>query len=118
MANGEIDDDIPTDPHTIASYIKYFGCWENYLEYCRAWKNLKKLIKLKQEMAMELMREMEDDMSASDYRMLITMIDNTFDIDDMNIITRMVRKAYCTGCKINRQIIEKQIEDETIIDEL
>lgn len=39
-------------------------------------------------------------------------------MNTINIITRLLNKTYCFGCKINNKIVEKQIQKEIQINDM
>ena len=114
--NGDDDkDDIPeTDPTT------YNGLFEN--------DNIKKSLykdrethrhknNLKRDIAKNLLQKF-DNINKNEFNLLNTMINQTTDVNVLNIINRILCKSYCIGSEINCKIIQEQIQTETQIDKL
>jgi len=71
-------------------------------------------LNLKQEMAKDLLSQIEE-INHKNYDSLINVINKTTDLNEINIIIRLINKAYCFGDTINNEIVEKQIKKEAEI---
>ena len=80
-------------------------------------QNMQKII-LKREIAKDLLRQIDDDMIDDDHELLIILIDQTTDLYVINVIMRLLNKAYCFGNEINNEIIEKQIKKDAKIEKI
>ncbi|XWV25372.1 mg15 protein [Tupanvirus deep ocean] len=74
-------------------------------------------LNLKRELAKDLLSQI-DEIKHKDYDLLVNIIDKTSDLNEINIIMRLINKAYCFGDTINSGTIEKQIKKEAEIDKI
>lgn len=80
-------------------------------------KNMQRII-LKREIAKDLLRQIDGDMIDDDHELLIILIDQTTDLDVIDVIMRLIDKAYCFGYEINNKIVEKQIKKDARMDKI
>ena len=74
------------------------------------------ILDLKRELAKNLLQQI-DEIPGTECESIIKLINTTTDVNKINIILRLINKAYCFGSEINNSIIENQIEKEADIDE-
>jgi len=72
---------------------------------------------LKKELAKDLLHQI-DEIQGNNYDSLMNLIDQTNDINNINIITRLLNKTFCFGNEINNEIVKKQIENEIEINRI
>ena len=51
-----------------------------------------------------------DKINDDNYESLINLINRTNDLNAINVIIRLLNKAYCFGDEINNEIVKKQIQ--------
>ena len=116
--NGDDDsDDIP-QVNPVENILKSGLSKEEAFNQRKNKIMIKNLKNLKKEMAKDLLKNIENNIAAKDYKILLDMISLETNTDTLNIINRLLSKSFCFNNKINSKIIEKELEKDALIEEI
>jgi phosphopantetheine adenylyltransferase len=96
---------------TLEPELKEGYTMERAIKIIEQKKELAKKIHINKEIAMDLLQGL-DNINKDEIQSIEKLIDQTKDMETLNIIIRSLNKAYCFHNELNSKILENKIKDE------